>query len=72
MGIMIDLHLSNEKRAPSCLRYTGDEILPGCVGILINHYKDPYETISIMESKTFFFFVAQLKLSCLNTLEHDN
>ena len=53
MGIMIDLHLSNEKRAPSCLRYIGDEILPSYVAIIISHYKDPYETISIMESKMF-------------------
>ena len=32
-------HLSNEKRAPGCLGYTGDEILPSYVGILKSHYK---------------------------------
>ena len=30
-------------------------ILPSCVGILINHYKDPSSTTSIMESKGVFF-----------------
>ena len=33
--------VSNEKR-PGCLRYIGDEILPRYIGIIINHYKDPY------------------------------
>ena len=28
---------------PSCLGYIGDEILPMLYGIIINHYKDPYE-----------------------------
>ena len=32
----------NEKRAPGCLGYIGDEILPSYIGIIINHYKDPY------------------------------
>jgi len=68
MGIMIDLHLSNEKRAPSCLRYIGDELLPSYVGVImnLNHYKDPYETISIMESKTFYLIFRgsiEIKLS---------
>ena len=31
--------LSNEKRAPSCLGYIGDEILHSYMGIIINHYK---------------------------------
>ncbi len=35
-------HMSNEQRAPGCLGYIGDEILPSYVGIIINHYKDPY------------------------------
>ena len=34
--------LSNEKRAPGCLVYIGDEILPSYIGIIISHYKDPY------------------------------
>ena len=34
--------LSNEKRAPGWLCYIGDEILPSYIGIIINHYKDPY------------------------------
>ena len=35
----------------------GDEILPTYEWIIINHYKDPHETTSIMESKlvTFHF-----------------
>ena len=27
---------------PGCLGYIGDEILPSYIGIVINHYKDPY------------------------------
>ncbi len=34
--------LSNEKRAPGCLVYIGDEILPSYIGIIKNYYKDPY------------------------------
>ena len=30
-------HVSNEKRAPGCLGYIGDEILPSYIGIIINH-----------------------------------
>ena len=29
-------------------------MLPSYMGILINHYKDPYEATTIMESKSFF------------------
>ncbi len=36
----------------------GDEILPSYVGTTINHYKDPYQSTSIMESIRVFFFVA--------------
>ena len=36
------IQMSNEKRAPACLGYIGDEILPSYMGIIINHYKDPY------------------------------
>ena len=35
--------------------YVGDDILPSYVGIIINNYKDPYETTSIMESDKVFF-----------------
>ena len=35
-------HLSNEKRAPGCLGYLRDDELPSYIGIIINHYKDPY------------------------------
>ena len=52
--------LSNEKRAPGYLLYIGDEILPSYIGIIIHHYKDPYKPTSIMESRSFFFFVAQM------------
>ena len=34
--------LSNEKRALAWLGYIGDEKLPSYIGIIINHYKDPY------------------------------
>ena len=34
--------MSNEKRAPGWLGYIGDEKLPSYIGVLINHYKDPY------------------------------
>ena len=40
--------MSSEKN-PGCLGYIGDEILPSYVGIIISHYKDPYEPISRME-----------------------
>ena len=33
---------NDEKRAPGCLRYIGDEKLPSYVGIILNHEKDPY------------------------------
>ena len=39
------------KNAGSWLGYKGDEILPSYIGIMINHYKDPYYS---------FFFVAHL------------
>ena len=42
---------SNVILVPGCLRYIGDEILPFYMGIIVNHYKDPYEATNIMESK---------------------
>ena len=38
----VEAQVSNEKRAPGCLGYIGDETLSGYMGILISHYKDPY------------------------------
>ena len=41
---------------PSCLGYTWDYTTPSYVGIIINYYKDPYQTTSIMmESRRIFF-----------------
>ncbi len=34
--------VSKEKRDTSCLGYIGHEILHSYMGIIINHYKDPY------------------------------
>ena len=34
--------MRNEKRAPACLGFIWNEILPSYVGLIINHYKDPY------------------------------
>ena len=36
-----------KKRAPGCLGYIGDEKLPSSIGIIIKHYKDPYEPTRI-------------------------
>ena len=36
-----------EKRAPSCLGFIGDKILPSYVGIIIKQYKDSHETTRI-------------------------
>ena len=41
--------------APGCLGYIGDYTIPSYVGIIMNHYKNPYETTSIMESKRFLY-----------------
>ena len=37
-----EIKLSHEKRAPGWLSDIGDEQLPSYIGIIINHYKDPY------------------------------
>ena len=42
---MFFLHMSNEKHL--VIRVSLAIILPSCVGIMINHYKDPYKTTSI-------------------------
>ena len=50
-----------KKKGPWLFRVkVGDEI-PICMVIITNHFKDPYQTTSIMESKAGFC-VAQLKL----------
>ena len=59
-------HMSNEQRAPSCLGYIGDEILPSYMGNLwnsfINHYKGSLlNNQDSMESKAVFFFRGSLK-----------
>ena len=54
--------MSNEKNS-GCLGYLKDEILPSHIGIIINHYKDPYQPVYIMESKRLFF-VAHVLLKC--------
>ena len=53
---------------PGWLGYIGDEMLSSYMGIKTNYYKDPYYTISIMESKRFFFVVAHIKLDLVNLL----
>ena len=49
---------SSKETKRGCLGYI--YILPNLVGIIINHYKDPYSTTSSMESNRVFF-VAQVK-----------
>ena len=46
------------KKQPGCLGYIGYKKLPIYMGIVMNHYKNPYSPASIMESKRVFF-VAQ-------------
>ena len=67
--------MSNEKKKTGCFGYIGDEELDSHVGIIVNHYKDPYESIRVlMESKScFFFFVAQMSfLLLLDNFYHEN
>jgi len=62
-----ECHVSNEKEGPWLFRgFVGAKTteLYGAMGIIINHYNDPYYTTSIMESKSFFFFVAQILGTC--------
>ena len=40
--------------------FFGDEMLPSDVGIIMNHYKDPSSTTSIMECHKLFVFLVQL------------
>ena len=40
----------------SCLAFFLGFYYTAILGSIVNHYKDPYETTSIMESKSFFFW----------------
>ena len=40
--------------------YIGDEILSSYIGIIIGHYKDPYQPTSIMECQQGLVHVAQI------------
>ena len=57
-GITLDLSpipLEQWRKIPSCLRYIGDEILPGYVRIQTNYCKDPYQTTRIQWKLRLFF-----------------
>ena len=43
--------LSNEKH-PGGLVYMGDEKLPSFIGIIINHYKDPFQGFTLPETNS--------------------
>ena len=60
MAPKIPIHLSNEKKT-GCLGCIGYEILPSFMGIIINHYKDPYKPTRI-QWKVIRFFFAHLAL----------
>ena len=54
----MSLHVEqlSSEGSPGCLGYIGDyRTVPSYVGIMMNHYMDPYEPISIMESKSVLF-----------------
>ena len=51
-------HVSNEKN-PGCLDCIGDYTTQ-YMAIFTSQYKDPYKPTSIMESRSFFFFVAHV------------
>ena len=43
-------------KEPGCLGYIGDYTTEFCVGYnTVDNYKDPYQTTSMMKSKSFFF-----------------
>ena len=72
MGILAKM--SNEKRAPGCLGFLGDEILPSDIGIMINHYKDLDETTRIQrkvrDPGIFFSWLKWLVNSTKNGFFH--
>ena len=50
-----DSEKSDEQRKNhGCLGYIED-LLPRYIGIMINHYMDPYQKTRILESNSFFF-----------------
>ena len=52
--------MSNEKRAPGCLGYIGDDILPSYVGSITNHeIRTPIKQPGFNGMSAKFFFVAQ-------------
>ena len=53
-------HLSSVEN-PDWLGYIRDEILPSYIGIIIIHYKDPYQPTSIMECQGRVFITAHLE-----------
>ena len=53
-------HLSSDQN-PGCLGYIGDEILPSYMGIIISHYKDPYQPTRIQWNVNRVFNVAHLR-----------
>ena len=54
-------------KKPGRLGYIKDfTTVPRDVGIKMDHYKDPYETSSTVESKVFFFGAQMVKVLKLN------
>ena len=51
---MQKIQVSSVQFTPGWLGYIRDEILPSYIGIIIRHYKDPYQPTSIMECQQGF------------------
>ena len=50
------------KKGPGVeIRVSGGILLPSCIGIIMKHYKDSYETTSIMERKRLFSWLRQIR-----------
>ena len=63
--------MRNEKRAPACLGFIWNEILPSYVGLIINHYKDPYiksTSISMGSIRDPVFFKSKW-LTCVSNVQ---
>ena len=52
-----------------CRGFVGDEILPSYVGIIMNDYKDPYQTTRIQWKVRLFFFRGSSELLVLQFLQ---